>query len=32
MADNENPNKIQPGEKQPGKYHYNPGQQVGQSR
>lgn len=29
MADNKNPNQTQPGEKQPGKYHYNPGNQSG---
>ena len=25
MANNKNPNKKQPGEKPPGRYHYNPG-------
>ena len=25
MANNKNPNKKRPGEKPPGKYHYNPG-------
>ena len=29
MADNKNPNQHQPGEKQEGKYHYNPGNQSG---
>ena len=29
MADNRNPNQKQPGEKEAGKYHYNPGNQSG---
>jgi hypothetical protein len=29
MADNKNPHETQPGEKEPGKYHYNPGNQSG---
>jgi hypothetical protein len=29
MADNKNPNQKQPGEKEGGKYHYNPGNQSG---
>jgi hypothetical protein len=29
MADNKNPHQKQPGEKEPGKYHYNPGSQSG---
>jgi len=29
MADNKNPSQKQPGEKQEGKYHYNPGNQSG---
>jgi len=29
MADNKNPHQKQPGEKEPGKYHYNPGNQSG---
>jgi hypothetical protein len=29
MADNKSPNEQQPGEKQEGKYHYNPGNQSG---
>lgn len=31
MADNRNPNQTQPGEKQEGKYHYNPGNQSGKT-
>lgn len=31
MADNKNPNERQPGEKQSGKYHYNPGNQSGKT-
>jgi hypothetical protein len=31
MADNRNPKENQPGEKPPGKYHYNPGNQSGKS-
>ena len=31
MADNKNPNEQQPGEKQEGKYHYNPGNQSGKT-
>jgi hypothetical protein len=31
MADNKNPNQKQPGEKPPGKYHYNPGNQSGKT-
>ncbi|MGC1563780.1 MAG: hypothetical protein WA820_28575 [Bradyrhizobium sp.] len=31
MADNRNPKEKQPGEKPPGKYHYNPGNQSGKS-
>lgn|GEM_PF-1096540 len=29
MANNKNPNEEQPGEKPPGKYHYNPGNMSG---
>lgn len=29
MADNKNPNEKQPGEKEAGKFHYNPGNQSG---
>ena len=29
MADNKNPHEKQAGEKEPGKYHYNPGNQSG---
>jgi hypothetical protein len=31
MADDKNPNKIQPGETQPGIYHDNPGNQSGKA-
>ena len=31
MADNVNPNQKQPGEKQEGKFHYNPGNQSGKA-
>jgi hypothetical protein len=31
MADNKNPTQKQPGEKEPGKYHYNPGNQSGKT-
>ena len=31
MADNRNPNQKQPGEKEAGKYHYNPGNQSGKT-
>ncbi|CCD95145.1 MULTISPECIES: hypothetical protein [unclassified Bradyrhizobium] len=31
MADNVNPNQKQPGEKQEGQYHYNPGNQSGKT-
>ena len=31
MADNKNPDVKQPGEKQEGKYHYNPGNQSGKT-
>jgi hypothetical protein len=31
MADNKNPNEKQPGEKQEGKFHYNPGNQSGKT-
>lgn len=31
MADNKNPKQTQPGEKEPGKYHYNPGNQSGKT-
>jgi hypothetical protein len=31
MADNNNPNEKQPGEKPPGKYHYNPGNMSGKT-
>ena len=31
MADNKNPNQKQDGEKQPGKYHYNPGNMAGKT-
>jgi hypothetical protein len=31
MADNKNPKQKQPGEKEAGKYHYNPGNQSGKT-
>ena len=31
MADSKNPKQKQPGEKEPGKYHYNPGNQSGKT-
>jgi hypothetical protein len=31
MADNRNPNQKQPGEKKPGKFHYNPGNMSGKT-
>lgn len=31
MADTKTPNQKQPGEKPPGKYHYNPGNQSGKT-
>ena len=31
MADNKNPKQRQPGEKQPGKYHFNPGNMSGKT-
>jgi hypothetical protein len=31
MANNKNPNVKQPGEKMPGKYHYNPGNMSGKT-
>lgn len=31
MADNVDPNQHQPGEKQEGKFHYNPGNQSGKT-
>ena len=31
MTDNKNPNEKQPGERPPGKYHYNPGNQSGKT-
>ena len=31
MADNKNPNQKQPGEKPPGKYHFNPGNMSGKT-
>ena len=31
MADNRNPKEKQPGEKKPGKYHYNPGNMSGKT-
>lgn len=31
MADNKNPKKKQPGEKRPGKYHFNPGNMSGKT-
>ena len=31
MAENKDPSKKQPGEKPPGKYHYNPGNQSGKT-
>ena len=31
MAENKDPSKKQPGEKAPGKYHYNPGNQSGKT-
>jgi hypothetical protein len=31
MADNRNPKQKQPGEKESGKYHYNPGNQSGKT-
>jgi hypothetical protein len=31
MADNVDPNQKQPGEKQEGKFHYNPGNQSGKT-
>jgi hypothetical protein len=31
MAKNKNPNQRQPGEKEPGKFHYNPGNMSGKT-
>jgi len=31
MATNKDPKQKQPGEKEPGKYHYNPGNQSGKT-
>jgi hypothetical protein len=31
MADHENPNQKKPGEKEPGTFHYNPGNQSGKT-
>jgi hypothetical protein len=31
MTDNRNPNRKQPGEKAPGKFHYNPGNMSGKT-
>jgi hypothetical protein len=31
MADSKNPKQKQPGEKESGKYHYNPGNQSGKT-
>ena len=31
MADNRNPNQKQPGEKKPGKFHFNPGNMSGKT-
>ena len=31
MANNKDPNRKQPGEKEAGKYHYNPGNQSGKT-
>jgi hypothetical protein len=31
MANNKNPKEKQPGEKTPGKYHYNPGNMSGKT-
>jgi hypothetical protein len=31
MADNRNPNQKQPGEKEPGTFHYNPGNMSGKT-
>jgi hypothetical protein len=31
MANNKNPNQEQPGEKEPGKFHYNPGNMSGKT-
>jgi hypothetical protein len=31
MANNKNPNAKQPGEKAPGKFHYNPGNMSGKN-
>jgi len=31
MANNKNPQQRQPGEKRPGKYHYNPGNMAGKT-
>jgi hypothetical protein len=31
MANNKDPNRKQPGEKDAGKYHYNPGNQSGKT-
>jgi hypothetical protein len=31
MADNKNPKQKQPGEKEPGKYHFNPGNMSGKT-
>jgi hypothetical protein len=31
MANTNNPNKKRPGEKEPGKYHYNPGNMSGKT-
>jgi hypothetical protein len=31
MANNKDPNQKQPGEKEAGKYHYNPGNQSGKT-
>ncbi len=31
MANNKDPHQKQPGEKEPGKFHYNPGNQSGKT-
>ena len=31
MGNNKNPNQRQPGEKEPGKFHYNPGNMSGKT-
>jgi hypothetical protein len=31
LSNNKNPNQHQPGEKEPGTYHYNPGNMSGKS-